>query len=547
MRKIQFRKIILLFLIFTMAMFYTFCSIASSKEHRNVKEETNQAPGREKAILSTKSKNLWSTTDHFNHKSLHKNFKSGKEVTDECIHCHNKAAEQFKKTIHWTWIKPDSNKENQAGKAGFSINNFCISTNMANDKSCLGCHPGWNNERESVNCLDCHGQKDFNLREAFDDIKSFLDEGDSESIEIAKEIQKEVIDAVCTIAKPTRKNCGSCHFKGGGGDGVKHGDLDSSMTNPGKELDVHMGSDGQNFQCTRCHTTVLHNIAGRVYKTPAAEHRKSLVDDDMISKIMCESCHSNKPHKWKHKANDHTDKVACQSCHIPEFARKNPTKIWWDWSKAGKTKDGKKYTDYGQWHKPIYKSIKGEFKWAKNVVPEYFWFNGSINTLTFKDIIDPDKTVKVSWPTGNRKDKNSRIFPFKVHRGKTPYDKVNKTMLAPLLSEPEGFWKTLDWDDAVDKGMRAINQPFSGKIGFVNTTYVMPTTHMVTPVRNALKCMDCHIKNGRLAKLEGFYMPGRDRFKLLTMAGWGIIAASIVGIFLHALVRFFISTRKKEL
>jgi mono/diheme cytochrome c family protein len=30
------------------------------------------------------------------------------------------------------------------------------------------------------------------------------------------------------VGKPGRANCGACHFSGGGGDAVKHGDLDSS-------------------------------------------------------------------------------------------------------------------------------------------------------------------------------------------------------------------------------------------------------------------------------------------------------------------------------
>ena len=46
------------------------------------------------------------------------------------------------------------------------------------------------------------------------------------------------------VGKTSRKTCGACHFYGGGGDGIKHGDLDSSMTNPDKFLDVHMGTDG---------------------------------------------------------------------------------------------------------------------------------------------------------------------------------------------------------------------------------------------------------------------------------------------------------------
>jgi hypothetical protein len=45
---------------------------------------------------------------------------------------------------------------------------------------------------------------------------------------------------------------------------VKHGDRDSSLMNPAKSLDVHMGTGGgENFDWTRCHSTRLHNIAGR--------------------------------------------------------------------------------------------------------------------------------------------------------------------------------------------------------------------------------------------------------------------------------------------
>ena len=101
--------------------------------------------------------------------------------------------------------------------------------------------------------------------------------------------------------------------------------------------------------------------------------------------ITCESCHSSTPHKADSKANDHTDKVACQSCHIPKFARVNPTKMSWDWSQAGKLKDGKPYSTEGAFGKHDYLSIKGTMVWDKDVKPEYYWFNGSIASLTALD------------------------------------------------------------------------------------------------------------------------------------------------------------------
>jgi octaheme c-type cytochrome (tetrathionate reductase family) len=407
-------------------------------------EGEEQAPGRTMAQQATKEKKLWVTVNHGNVKALKQKFKSGPEVTQACLSCHSEAENQFQKTIHWTWRAGHDRNGSIVGKAGHSINNFCISGNMNQDKGCLSCHPGWGQKTESINCLVCHGQTDINWEESFTDYQAFAASDDPEELEIAEEISGNIQAAVVDISRPTRKNCGSCHFRGGGGDGVKHGDLDSSLAKPNKKLDVHMGTDGQNFDCTRCHTTSLHNIAGRIYTEPAFTDRKSLIEDDLTPKITCESCHSDKPHKAGSKANDHTDKVACQSCHIPTFARVNPTKMSWDWAQSGKLKDGKPYKTDDEFGKHDYMTIKGQMKWAKDVKPTYAWFNGSIESFTARDVIDPSGTVKLSQPVGGPQDPKSRIFPFKVHNGNQPYDKINKTLLAPLLSGPKGYWTTLD-------------------------------------------------------------------------------------------------------
>ena len=49
------------------------------------------------------------------------------------------------------------------------------------------------------------------------------------------------------VGPPTRANCGACHWYGGGGDAVKHGDFDSTLKDPPYSDDVHMG--GQDFPC----------------------------------------------------------------------------------------------------------------------------------------------------------------------------------------------------------------------------------------------------------------------------------------------------------
>ena len=57
--------------------------------------------------------------------------------------------------------------------------------------------------------------------------------------------------------------------------------------------------------------------------------------------LSCEDCHTNKPHTGAtllyHLLNKHLDAIACTTCHAPVYAKCKPTKVYWDWSKAGDT------------------------------------------------------------------------------------------------------------------------------------------------------------------------------------------------------------------
>ena len=134
--------------------------------------------------------------------------------------------------------------------------------------------------------------------------------------------------------------------------------------------------------------------------------------------ISCTDCHDSAPHELA-KLNDHGASVACQTCHIPLFAKGMPTKLEWDWSTAGQDIKGKK-DKYG---KPTYIKKKGSFVWGQNVVPTYAWYNGMAGAYRSGDKIDPTKVTKLNWPEGTIKDKNAKIYPFKVHKGQQIYDK----------------------------------------------------------------------------------------------------------------------------
>ena len=118
------------------------------------------------------------------------------------------------------------------------------------------------------------------------------------------------------VGKPSRTDCGTCHFFGGGGNNVKHGDLEEALFDPSREVDVHMASDGSDMQCVDCHTAQKHQMLGKMYSVSSMNRNR----------VACEQCHSSIPHT-DDVLNNHTLKVACQTCHIPTYAKVNPTKL----------------------------------------------------------------------------------------------------------------------------------------------------------------------------------------------------------------------------
>jgi octaheme c-type cytochrome (tetrathionate reductase family) len=287
-----------------------------------------------------------------------------------------------------------------------------------------------------------------------------------------------------SVGPTSRKSCGSCHFYGGGGEHIKHGDLDSSLIKPTRDIDVHMGGSA-NMECSSCHSAENHVIAGQ----------SLLVAGGMGvgPRIGCTGCHNEPEIHENQLVERHIEKVACQACHIPTIAKSMATMVWWDWSKAGDKNRKPKPDAFGR---KDYAAIKGEFKWNKDFMPEYFWYNGEVDRVLPGDKIDPTKVVKINAPQGRRKDKNAKLTPFKVMRGKQPYDAGNNTLAYIHLFG--GYWKHLDWQKAITDGMKYADQPYSGEYGFVETSMVWPVNHMVAPKEKALRCTACHGSHERL-------------------------------------------------
>jgi len=412
---------------------------------------------------------------HTSHADIIKGpFETGQDVTRACLDCHPEAAEQVMGTTHWTWESepvtvPWRNEPVTIGKIN-QINNFCIGT-QGNEKTCMTCHTGYGwestpenlSESANVDCLACHAETTEYAKGTYGNPSEGID----------------LVAAARSVRMPTRDNCGQCHFDGGGGNGVKHGDLDESLYFPSENVDVHMGRE--DFLCTDCHWTQDHQILGRMVADNYTVNP--------LEQVACTNCHADQPHQ-DDRVNIHTQTVACQTCHIPTMAVKDPTKIYWDWSTSGQDRPEDHFT---------YLKIKGSFIYDEDFAPTYQWFNGNLEyRYLLGDQIDPEQPTMIDLPAGSIDDPTAKIFPFKIHVANQPYDVINQYLLQPITSGENGYWTNFDWDNAFLLAEKYTGLAYSGKYDFAETWMYWPTTHMVQPKENALQCSSCHGEEGRL-------------------------------------------------
>jgi octaheme c-type cytochrome (tetrathionate reductase family) len=498
--------------------------------HKNSSESTPLAKLKEK--YSTRQK---ASVDHSLFPQLKVRFKRPQEVTAACIACHNGRPTEVMHSTHWNWAR----LEYIAGKGIRAIgkknvlNNFCIGIS-GNEQSCNKCHVGYGyanadfdfSDSLSVDCLACHDNSNTYIKAA-----GGAGMPDT-SVDLTFVAQH--------VGKPQRANCGTCHFFGGGGNNVKHGDLEKSLFDPPRTLDVHMGSDGVDMQCVDCHTARNHQMLGKMYSVSSMNRNR----------VECEQCHTAMPHA-DDVLNQHTYKVACQTCHIPTYAKKNPTKLFWDWSTAGRLKNGEPYEEKDSAGTDVYMSIKGSFVWGKQLKPDYLWFNGTASHYLIGDTFDPSKPVKINELYGSYDDPDAKIVPVKIHRAKQIYDTVNKYLIQPktVSNKPGdgGYWKEFNWQRAAEEGMKLVNLPYSGKYGFVETEMYWPVNHMVSPKNMTVQCTECHTRqNGRLAGLSGFYIPGRDYSPWVENVGGGVIALTVLGVAMHGGARIAMKQKSRR-
>lgn len=391
-----------------------------------------------------------------------------RQITEECLMCHEETGEEIIQSNHWNWLTSNLTTSKQVeivnGKH-IPTNSFCIPVHGSSTQ-CINCHlpiSGKNesfefNTAENIDCLICHDQTGTYKRFPFG---TGLPDAEMDLTAIAQSVGN---------SKPKSENCGTCHFSGSGGVMMRSGAMDKSLLNPTEELDYHLG--GLGFGCSDCHETKSHSISKE-------------------NKPDCVNCHDSAPHK-KELLNQHISAISCQTCHIPAYARTEPAITFWDWSKAGEDRESVK-NEFGE---DTYYKSKGELIWAKNIRPEYYWSNNTINYYEQGEKNSKAKLIDLNKPAGKISDPHSKISPYKVVKSKQPYDPVNKSLIIPKIYNQDGYSKTFDWMSASDKGMKEINLEFSGEVVFVETKMYWPINHLVMSADNSLKCTSCHGKGG---------------------------------------------------
>ncbi|HEY3295309.1 MAG TPA: tetrathionate reductase family octaheme c-type cytochrome [bacterium] len=472
------------------------------------------------------------SVDHTRFAVLQKRFGKPQEVTEACISCHTERHKEVMQSSHWNWERTEyveGKGIRTVGKRNI-LNNFCIGIS-GNEPSCNRCHIGYGYDSPSfdfqnaynVDCLACH-----------DNSNSYIKAGAGNpdpSVDLATVAQH--------VGKPQRTNCGTCHFFGGGGNNVKHGDLEKALFDPSRDVDVHMASDGEDMQCVDCHTASKHQMLGKAFSVSSMNRNRA----------ECESCHSALPHS-DDVLNKHTIKVACQTCHIPTYAKVNPTKTDWDWSTAGKLKDGQPYEEKDSTGDDVYMSIKGSFRWGKNLKPDYVWFNGTASHYLIGDTFDPSQPLKINPLYGAYNDPEAKIIPVKIMRTKQIYDTQNHYLIQPktfsTVAGDGGYWKEFNWNRAAEEGMKRVDLPYSGKYGFAETEMYWPVNHMVSPKTSVVQCNECHTRtDSRLAGLNDFYMPGRNYSAGLEKFGAAMILMTLAGVIAHGGARVVVSRKRK--
>ncbi|MGE0452059.1 MAG: hypothetical protein AB7O37_07335 [Vicinamibacteria bacterium] len=430
-----------------------------------------------------------SAAEPFSHKDAFEHY----EGTKTCIACHEQEAESFFHSQHYQWRGSAPQivgaGERKLGKLN-TINDFCtgpaanwigLVTNSRGDvvsKGCSKCHAGRGKlpegqispaQLENIDCLICHA-KGYQ-RDLYPNA-----DGSLEWKPILWKNQEGLDSVAKRVGPPQRAMCLRCHSASGGGPNYKRGDLEYKLANTDRDYDVHMGTNGADFQCASCHAGDKHRVRGRGVDLAASDSPDRPLSCDTAE------CHGAKPHA-EPVLDRHAGRVYCTSCHIRSFAREEPTDMLRDWSKPKYDAEADRYT--------------ASITLQKDVVPVYAWWNGLTRAQLPGEPVRrlPNGAIGMMVPEGTRQDQKARIFPFKLHKGRMPVLQ-DRQWIVPILVEH--FFADGDIFGATRKAAEETYGIADAKYDWNDTERYMGIFHGVQPKQQALGCLECHGTKTRL-------------------------------------------------
>ncbi len=445
-----------------------------------------------------------------------------------CIACHSTAGTQVLNSMHGSWSGPTPNVTNISGNSGKwkQTNNYCTDPELA-DYGCVKCHVTTaakvlNNDgmvdlsvknlnANEMDCLMCHQTNYYStftptssrtFTSCVDgSVRTYLVPVAEADGKIHKAVRLDLAPAGTTVLamartahRPNNATCvKKCHAAAGGADGVKRGDIDSTMANPPITTDIHLSSAGTaKLACTSCHAGTGHQIPGR------GNDMRGEDTGAVIKK--CVDCHTAMAGSNGHgtsttnraAADRHIAHVDCTACHIDSYGKGIPTEMSRDWTKPVWSAGG--CEGQGAW---VGTSVK-----ASGVLPEYrFWNktswvydrNGNAGLTT--DLIDGG--LAFSYPLGGIND--GKLYPFKVHTSTNPMDDSSGKTNFDVLK----MFMTGCFDQAAASGLDYIGE--RGTYTWKTNKAFQLITHGVVAKTEGDNCAKCHsgtIDTSTVSKLD---------------------------------------------
>ena len=179
----------------------------------------------------------------------------------------------------------------------------------------------------------------------------------------------DLVKVAKSVGRSSRMTCGECHFNGGGGEAVKHADMSRQLLDPERSCDVHMG--GYDFQCSECHQTRNHKIAGRSTSVPGVRRQFQLRKMPWGAAALRRGPADSPPEQTQPRPLPAT---RATRRFMPNASRRSfPGTGPRPATRAASPRKDKYGMDDYNW-------MKGEFVWKESAKPNYTWYNGSMKT-----------------------------------------------------------------------------------------------------------------------------------------------------------------------